>query len=158
MNIFFLSTNTKLCAEYHNDKHVVKMILETAQLLSTAHAILDNDGKQVEGMYKPTHINHPCAIWVRKTRDNYIWTSNLLYWLLEEYTHRYNKVHKVKEMYDELVFNPKNIIDSFFTTPALAMPDEYKNSDPVEAYRNYYIGEKRHIAKWTNRQIPSWWK
>lgn len=109
-------------------------------------------------MYKPTHKNHPCAIWVRLNEENYTWTCNLLYWLLKEYTYRYSKTYKVAEMYEKFRINPKNIKDGFFTYPVLAMPEHYKQSDPVQAYRDYYMGEKRHIAKWTNREVPFWWR
>ena len=114
MNIFYLHEDTKECAKQHLDKHVVKMILEYAQLLSTAHRFLD--GIQVVGLsksgrkqtryelsdnrdgilYSATHINHPSAIWVRKSKENYIWLSNMLLALCGEYTYRYGKTHKVE--------------------------------------------------------------
>lgn len=160
MNIFFLSYDPKEAAQFHNDKHVVKMILETAQLLSTAHAVLNNAGKQVEGMYKPTHKNHPCAVWVRESYLNYRWALSLLRELLKEYEHRYNKFHKTKIVFEKLEMFPQNIpleFNSEITLPALAMPEQYKQIDPVQAYRDYYMGEKSHIAKWTHREIPIWW-
>lgn len=159
MNIFFLYSSPKKAAEFHCDKHVVKMILETAQLLSTAHAILDNNGKQVEGMYKPTHVNHPCAKWVRENILNYRWTYNLFWSLLREYEHRYNKIHSCDKMSQNLFFVPNLIKNTReLSSPALCMPEKYKTSDPVQSYRNYYMGEKSHIAKWTNREIPFWWR
>ena len=165
MNIFFLSQDPKEAAHAHVDKHVVKMILETAQLLSTAHAVLDNDGKQIEGMYKPTHKNHPCAIWVRESSNNYDWTFDLFDALLLEYTYRFRKIHKSAELFTLLAERPRNIYwvydceqKNYTSNPALAMPEKYKQQDPVQAYRDYYMGEKRHIAKWTNREIPFWWR
>lgn len=165
MNIFFLSSDPKEAAQFHNDRHVVKMILETAQLLSTAHAILDNDGQQVEGLYKPTHKNHPCAIWVRESHKNYDWTFDLFEALLQEYTHRFHKKHKSEELYLLLAERPRNIYwaenheqKNYTSLPALAMPEQYKTSDPVQSYRDYYINEKSHLAKWTNRPVPYWWR
>lgn len=164
MNIFFLDSSPSKAAKFHNDKHVVKMILETAQLLSTAHAVLDNEGKQVEGMYKPTHVNHPCVVWIRDSTVNYDWTFVLFNSLLLEYTHRYGKIHKCAGLFMDLCHRPRNILlpenaeqKNYTSVPALAMPEEYKSSNPVESYRKYYMGEKRHIAKWTNREIPYWW-
>jgi len=94
MNVFYLDSDPKQCAMLHTDKHVVKMILEYSQLLSTAHYVCD--GATPEGMYKPTHINHPSAVWVRKSEHNYIWLCNLLLELCNEYTYRYAKTHKVE--------------------------------------------------------------
>lgn len=159
MNIFILDNNPEKAAKYHNNKHVVKMILESCQLLSTARCVLDNDGESLDGILKPTHKNHPCTIWVRESRENYIWLYNLLSFLLEEYKLRYKKEHSYILLYDVLSSLPRNIPRVPQTPFALAMPDKYKIvSDPVASYRLYYMGEKRHIAKWTNREIPEWWK
>lgn len=182
MNIFFLDPKVATCARYHVDKHVVKMILEYSQILSTAHRVLDGElviekvptkkdpsklrNKRVyklnsikdNFLYSATHINHPCVQWTMENDKNYRW----LYWLLEalhkEYTYRYNKAHKSMKLLPSLFDPPSNIQEaSKNTAVALAMPDEYKTADPVEAYRNYYMGAKRHIAKWKNRPVPSWY-
>ena len=158
MNIFVLSLITRLCAEYHADKHVVKMILETCLLLCSAHIILDKV-TEIEGtdLYKLTHQNHPCAIWARSSSSNYKWLYDLFYELCEEYTYRYNKVHLCfKKFRDILVFVPNNIPEGPLTSFALAMPDECKLEDPVESYRNYYITHKQHLSKWTKRSVPEW--
>lgn len=155
MNIFYLDNNQKLCAQYHMDKHVVKMILEYAQLLSTAHRILDN--YQGEECYKKTHVNHPCALWVRQSSENYIWLYTLLYELLQEYTFRYNKVHSTSRLVNFLSKLPKNIIHDNFTEPPKCMEDEYKKDSVIGSYRNYYIQGKKHISKW-KRGIPPWYK
>lgn len=158
MNIFVLSKNTKKCARYHANKHVVKMILETAQLLCSAHAILDNAStiEDIE-LYKLTHKNHPCSVWVRSSKANYEWLYDLFYELCEEYTYRYGKVHlcdtKLKNV---LAFVPKNIPDIPMTPFALAMPDECKEEDPVESYRNYYRTHKQHLLSWSKRPEPEW--
>ena len=152
MNIFVLHESQKISAEHHCDKHVVKMILEYAQLLSTAHH--KHESKYCDVVYKATHINHPCNIWVRATSSNYDWLYSLFVYLCKEYTHRYNKIHKTSRLIPYLQHNPVPHGD-FLPIPQ-AMPDEYKCDDVVEAYRKYYIKEKYNIAKWTKRDIPYW--
>jgi hypothetical protein len=159
MNIFALSRKIKKCAEYHMDKHVVKMILEYIQLLCSAHIILDKTVSIKDyPLYKLTHKNHPCAIWVRESSSNYIWLYKLMTHLCDEYTFRYGKIHESCKKYRLLLHKlPKNIPRSPMTPFALAMPDEYKVADPIQSYRNYYIGSKQHIAKWTKRDVPYWY-
>lgn len=154
MNVFFLSHDPLECARYHCDKHVVKMILEYAQLLSTAHHV---HGTAVEGMYKKTHVNHPSAVWVRESREAYDYVSDLLRYLLLEYTVRYGKVHKTSEVYRLTKKPPDSLTSSRELNPPLCMPDEYKSADPVESYRAYYIGDKSRFAKWKDGGIPPWW-
>lgn len=157
MNIFYLHDAPKPCAAMHTDKHVVKMILEYAQLLSTAHYVCD--GATPEGMYKPTHINHPSAIWVRKSEHNYKWLCYLLIYLCSEYTYRYSKVHKVEReglCYLLLKNVPKNIGKELWSEPTPAMPDEYKvKDDSIASYRKYYASAKTHLHSWKRRPIPS---
>jgi hypothetical protein len=159
MNIFFLDFNPQKAAEYHCDKHVVKMILETAQLLYSAHWELAPTGLP-EGAYRKTHVNHPCAIWVRESLSNYRWLADLGYWLCREYRFRYgNKTHKTEAHILWLRANhPAGIVDIGATPPRQAMPDEYKHPDPVTAYRIYYVENKlmlRGIVKYTRRKYPS---
>ena len=147
MNIFFLSSNPESCARRHCDKHVVKMVIEYAQLLSTAHRMLDgheyidvtsnnrkikrwrlNDDRE-SMLYKASHINHPSAVWVRKSVWNYRWLHDLLSCTLDEYTFRYEKIHLIESsgLKETLFFNPMNIPKNVeFSEPPLAMPDEYK--------------------------------
>lgn len=177
MNIFVLDQNPKLAAQMHCDRHVVKMILESAQLLSTAHRLLDGvlyQGKSNSGraakrwlidddrethVYQATHINHPCAVWVRECDANYKWLYNLFIELNEEYTHRYKKVHKCMTMAPQLQSAPKNIRSSAKISPfPTPMPDDVKTDDPVQSFRNYYIHYKNGFARWTNRETPSWYK
>jgi hypothetical protein len=175
MNIFYLDRDVKTCATYHNDKHVVKMILEYAQLLSTAHRMLDGDeyidassGRRIKRwrlknesmeniLYKASHINHPSAIWVRQSNNNYNWLMCLLQDLLQEYTYRYGKIHATDRLVYWLRKPPANIPVGYFTQPTPAMPDEYKVPDSVQSYRNYYVGAKKTMAKWKKRPIPEWW-
>lgn len=162
MNIFFLDKNPELAAKYQCDKHVVKMILESAQLLSTAHRVLDgnklvlsDDREQV--LYKATHINHPSAVWCRATHGNYIWLADHFEYLLNEYTFRYNKRHKTEDYHKELIKAPDRIEPDKFTTPPCCMPDEFKiSNDPVINYREYYKIGKSHLHKWTKREKPQW--
>ena len=176
MNIFYLHNDPKTCAEMHVDKHCVKMILEYAQLLSTAHRVLDgtlNVGKSASGrkkttyilpdqrdivLYSATHINHPSAIWVRQSEQNYRWLFTLFCELLDEYTHRYGKLHACEKLVTTLGRPPKNIdMDKPFTEPTPAMPDHYKVAgDSIQSYKNYYLGDKQRMFSWKNRQAPSW--
>jgi hypothetical protein len=156
MNIFLLDTDTRKCAQYHCDKHVVKMILETAQLLCGVHHMTDQVTDQVP--YKLSHKNHPCAIWSRESLSNYLYLCDLGLELCKEYTYRYGKRHKSQEVIEWCVTNKPNICDKEFTEPARAMPNEYKVDSVVESYRNYYIGEKSKIAVWKNRDTPEWFK
>ena len=180
MNIFYLEKNPMRCAEMHNDKHCIKMILEYSQLLSTAHRFLDGievlEKRAVHGsfpvrwrnvkkwklsderdkiLYAATHINHPSAIWVRQSISNYMWLSHLLEELSSEYTYRYGKVHKCeRDGLVKLFLNrtPDNIPLGEFTEPTPAMPDEVKViGDSIASYRNYYIKNKQHLASWSGK-------
>lgn len=177
MNIFALSGCPKESAQMMCDKHVVKMIVETAQLLSTAHRILDGElyiDKTVNGrsikrwrhpnsnlessLYKASHVNHPSAVWTRENHNNYMWLFDHFQALCDEYTFRYQKNHLTKEkLIDILCFLPSNIKRGRFTPIPQAMPDKYKSSHYVDAYRSYYVGDKARFAKWTNRSVPQWW-
>lgn len=179
MNIFYLDHDVTKCAEMHNDKHVVKMILEYAQLLSTAHRVLDGiveSGLSKTGrkktvyclpdsrdsiLYGATHIHHPSAVWVRDSAFHYIWLHELLEALCKEYTHRYGKVHKVEAsgLMNALKEVPNNIDRTYvFVGPTPAMPDDVKiPGDSLASYRNYYVKNKTHLAKWKNRPKPEWY-
>jgi hypothetical protein len=152
MNIFILDWDVKKCTQYHVDKHVVKMILETAQLLCGVHHVTD----QVP--YKLSHKNHPCAIWARKSLSNYLYLCELGLELSKEYTHRYGKRHKSEMVILWCIMNKPNIPDIGFTEPAKAMPDEFKVDSVVESYRNYYMGAKSDLAAWKNREKPFWFE
>jgi hypothetical protein len=156
MNIFVLDTDTKKCAVYHNDKHVVKMILETAQLLCGVHHVVES-GYDIP--YKLSHKNHPSAIWARECIENYIWLCDLGLDLCKEYTYRYEKRHKSQDIIEwALIHKPKLKKNDDMSPFALAMPDECKVDDAVQSYRNYYMAEKRRMASWKNREIPEWFK
>lgn len=163
MNIFALDESPWWAARYHNDRHVVKMILETAQLLCTAHVQLDGERvaqKRIgELILRPTHVNHPCAIWVRKAKLNYEWLHALGMCLLIEYRNRYGKQHAYEELFARLEKPPMLIEHLSMRTPwPQCMPTKYQRPDPVEAYRLYYFNEKRHLANWRSpASVPQWW-
>ena len=157
MDIFHLDKDPVLCAQYHCDKHVVKMILETGQMLCTAyqrHYGLKDD------LYKPAYPHHPMTKWVGDSGGNFYFTIKLFDALLTEYTSRYNKVHKTSKII--LLFNSKykkwHNMEGDFTTPPLCMPDEYKLDDYIQSYKNYYIGEKMYFAKYNYSETPYWLK
>ena len=175
MNIFYLDENPEIAATYHADKHVVKMILETAQLLSTAHRVLDGQmvierdaanrrikrwkfsDEREEILYKSTHVNHPSAIWVRASREHYEWTYRLFKALLAEYTYRYGKVHASTKLLQELAIYPQNALNKGFVPPPAAMDDEFiRSTNRVENYRTYYIEGKSDLLQYTKREKPPW--
>ena len=152
MNIFYLDEDPKKCAEYHNDKHVVKMILETAQLLCGVHWVIGS-----EAPYKLSHKNHPCSIWVRSSLENYLWLCELGLELCQEYEYRYRKTHKSKQIIEWCLINKPKIPDLPFQSPPQAMPLECKVDDnSVESYRNYYREKKKSFCNWKNREAPYW--
>jgi len=154
MNIFILDTDVKKCAEYHNDKHVVKMILESAQLLCGVHHMTESSMDYVP--YKLSHKNHPCSIWARENMSNYLWLCELGLELCKEYTYRYGRRHKSQDVIEWCIENRPTIPEDDFTQLPKAMPEEYKVNDVVQSYRNYYCGDKKHFSKWKNREIPYW--
>jgi len=174
MNLFYLDKDAKKCAEYHCDKHVVKMILETAQLLSTTHRVLDgkeyiklskNNRKltywklfdeRENILYQVFGVNHPVSLWIRKCSGNYKFALNLFIELNNEYEYRYNKIHKSKELLEIISKVPYNISDGEMTSPSLAMPEIYFDDDAVKSYRNYYKFDKKNILFYTKRSKPDW--
>ena len=176
MNIFYVEENPTAAAEALVDKHVVKMILESAQLLSTAHRIID--GHEIEGksptgrkarrwilddaresiLYMATHINHPSAVWCRQSVENYNWLVDHFFALMIEYTHRYGKTHKCYGELSYMLQSPPNNLKEWDPTPMPScMAEEYIISeDPLTNYRNYYRIGKVNLHKWTNREPPRW--
>lgn len=160
MNIFVLDEDPVKAARMQCDQHIVKMPLETAQMLSTAHHTIGTDIDKSK-LYKPTHIEHPCNKWVRETSSNYKWTLNHFKGLLKEFKRRYGKEHGCKELLQYLKKNPnfpKNKI-SRRTPFAQAMPEKYKKNNAIEAYREYYQKEKSRFAEWKKlNNKPDWYK
>ena len=169
MNIFILSMNPKRCAIYYNNVHLIKIILEIAQMMCTCLRILDIYVTEIYDpvLYKKTHINHPCNKWLRESSENYRWTYELFVELCREYTFRYGKVHacetKFIEIFDRV---PAGIPIKEMTPFALAMPEKYKihkkrvytkfGLDEVHAYRRYYMYDKKDLCFWKNREKPHW--
>lgn len=156
MNIFAIDQDPVKAACHLHDRHVVKMILECAQLLSTTRYIL---GERNPNLFKPAFVNHPCTIWVRQSKENYLWLLDHFQALCNEYGFRYFKEHQCFNM---LVYFAAPI-DGFFrqglTEFAQAMPDDCKHPDPVQAYRNYYLSRKIHNQYWTHRkqsELSTW--
>ena len=178
MNIFYLHENAKKSAEMHVDSHASKMCIEYAQLMSTAHRVLD--GKQVKRLsknnrlittydhpdpqldhtlYKSCHVNHPSAIWVRQSKKNYRWLYELWTELNTEFMYRYDKdvYHESYRKLKWALFSPpENMPEGVFTEPLQAMPDDVKNDSSITAYRYYYIKYKQHLASWKKRGMPTW--
>lgn len=177
MNIFYIHPDPSVAAQQMVDRHVVKMILESAQLLSTAHRILDgqeyvektaagrsarrwrlSDARE-DALYKATHMQHPSSVWCRAGSENYKWLYNHFRGLMNEYTYRYGKQHLCErlDICKMLEALPTNIRIANFTPPTPAMADEYKVlGDSLASYRNYYKQGKTHLHKYTKRGVPEW--
>jgi len=155
MNVFYLDPKPKKAAEYHCDKHVVKMCIEYAQLLSSAVHICSPE--LANGIYGLTHRNHPCAIWARSSESAFLWLADLAVELGVEYTRRYGKRYKsIREVVENIQI--PNIPQIDFTEPPQCMPDQYKVvGNTVQAYRNYYLGDKSRFAVWKYTNKPDWW-
>ena len=164
MNIFVLDYNPKICAQYHCDKHVVKMILESVQMICTTHNLYGLDTP-----YKTTHANHPCSLWVRKSKHNYMWLCDLIEELHEEWKYRFDHICDLDGESDEhksyVVFknlDHKKIInmlpDIDLQPFAQAMPEELisNEEDAVGPYRAYYATYKKDLLKYTKREVPEW--
>ena len=154
MNIFVLSTHPQTAARMQHDKHVVKMVLESTQMLCTAF------DKPFKPPYKKAYINHPCTVWARTSIENYKWLLIHALSLSSEYTYRYDRIHACNKVikwcwrrYESIKFPKKGL-----TERPLAMPVKYKTNDAVESYIKYYIGEKLTNAKWTKREKPDIFK
>lgn len=156
MNIFVLDNDPVLAANLV-DKHIVKMPLETAQILCTIAA-----SKGFCAPYKPTHAKHPAVLWAGKSSANWNWLCEHGLALCKNYTISFGKIHKCESIIRSMQSRTQEIWKSSLPSNqhdpfVLCMPDEYKVSDPIESYRNYYRGAKAYIAKWTNRKQPEWW-
>jgi len=158
MNIFYLDSNPKHAAQDHCDAHCSKMMIEYAQLMSTAHRFVESPF--ADQCYKTAHLNHPSTIWTRSSTDHYSWLFELWKELSNEFYARRGKHHASwTKLKDVLCHNPHLPLNGF-TEPPQCMPDYCKvDGDSVAAYRKYYINEKRKFASWTwpNTSPPSWW-
>ena len=145
MNIFYLDKCPEKAARLQYNKHVVKMILESAQMLCTAHHCIM--GEDADVPYKPAHRNHPSTIWARQSGENYTWLYRHMMELGKEYEKRYSKKHlSIIKCEDPLSILPGGILETGLTKMPQCMPDEYKDECSIQAYWNYYIGEKHVVA------------
>lgn len=172
MNIFFLDRDPVICAQYHCDRHVVKMVTEYSQLLSSAIWVHDEPAAlklyERKNIYnapyhitgKRSHFNHPMMIWTRESRANFEWLRKLTWALAEEYWHRYgmykNRQHLAAVNCAYHLKATRRFPEYEFTDPPQSMPEQYKRKDPVKAYRLLYKEEKIRFATYTNREIPKW--
>ena len=150
MNIFYLDKCPEKAAQLQYNKHVVKMILESAQMLCTAHHVY---GSPDDVPYKQAHLNHPSTIWVRENSLHYDWLYTHMMALGYEYILRYGKRHLSIIKCKHLHMHPENIPHEPFEQPPQCMPDEYKDKCSVQAYWNYYIGEKHIVANKNKEKI-----
>jgi len=181
MNVFYLHENPVTCAQMHLDKHASKMCVEYAQLMSTAHRVVDGNlwygrttnGRRIaryfhpdsvmnQSLYTACHINHPSNLWVRHSQDNYNWLYEMWTALCAEYTHRYGRTHEsFRKLEYYLLIAPIKLEQKGFTQPPPAMKSHEHcivKDDSITSYRNYYWEAKRDFAKWTRREPPQWWK
>ena len=151
MNIFYLDKNIEYCAQAHFDCHVVKMILESAQILCTV--CLQH---HVDAPYRATHQKHPCTLWAGESLDNWLWLKQLGLVLDQEYQFRFGhtKSHRSASVIDSLKLPPLPHLG--VTERPQAMPVQYRiPGDPIGAYRQYYH-EKKHLLAYTKRKPPAW--
>ena len=146
MNIFYLHKDPVKAAKLQYNKHVVKMILESAQMCTAhrCHSLAD----EVEWVpYKKAHVNHPSTRWVRQSASHYLWLYYHMLALGEEYTKRYGKTHlSITKCKEPLAKYPDGILHTGFSEPPQCMPDEYKRESAIHAYWLYYVHEKKNIA------------
>ena len=168
MNIFYLDENPAVCAKLHCDKHVIKMVLEYAQILSTSHRLLNGDeffilkDETLENkLYRPTHIKHPAVLWVMESTLHYEFLYNLFEETAKEYNFRYGKHHKsYTDLKDFLKNAPKNLKDNGFREPPKCMPPEFYKETSVLSYQEFYRNgkAKRFALTFKNRETPDFLK
>ena len=169
MNIFYTDPCPVISAQNLCDKHIVKMPLESAQMLSTAwrlqtdHSLVyDPDWNDKRGIYQKAYEHHPSTKWASRSAKNYKWLFHHFVSLCIEYQYRYNKIHASFGLLEALSSIPHllrshHCLDQTFTEPPMCMPDEYKaDKNTITAYRNYIHGEKKSFAVWAHRPAPAW--
>lgn len=154
MNIFYIHPDPIISAQQLADDHIRKMQIESAQMCCTAHWAIGN-----EAPYKRAHLNHPSTRWTRESIQHYRWLVQHGLEICKEFTKRYGKPHKTQAVLEWCRDNEPNIPDNGFTPPPQCMPDVYKNSDAVKAYRKFYILDKVGVKglKWSKlNNVPEW--
>lgn len=157
MNIFILDTNLEKNAQYYCDKHISKMILESAQLLCTVAQL-----KGEVAPYKLTHQNHPCTKWLMESGANWDLLVDLVTELNKEYKLRYghSSNHKSFDVVLGLV-KPKYVNNNFSGMFSTVTDDVRRLNiiDTVKAYRKYYSEKFTTMQMtWKNREVPGFLK
>ena len=154
MNIFYLHPDPAKAASFFYDKHKVKMILESAQMLCTAHHCYGDSKQQSNVPYKQAHLNHPSTVWARRSRTTYMWLYDHMIALGREYTKRYGKHHlTITKCRDFLSMPPSHIQGDEWVEPPQCMPDEYKADSSLIAYWNYYEQDKYKVKNKNEKKI-----
>ena len=147
MNIFVLDADPERAARDLCDRHVVKMCLETAQILSTITG----------GPYRPTHRAHPCVVWAGASRGNALWLREHGLAIAREYSRRYGgRIHASEHVIIDARLGA--VPPGSLTPHVQCLPDAYRGPCAVEAYRRYYLAEKARIARWAYGPAPAWWQ
>jgi len=154
MNIFVLDNDPVNAAKYLCDKHVCKMLLESAQVLCTVFHL-----KGSNAQYRATHVKHPCVLWTMASKGNFDWLVEHARGIAIEKRFRYGTKHASEDVVELCANASSNLtFERTSMTPFVqAMPETYKDVDAVKAYRAYYVGEKIRFAKWNKgRERPEW--
>lgn len=153
MNIFYIHEDPIQSAKDLTDQHVLKMGIESAQMLSTAHWMNGS-----EAPYKKAHVNHPSTKWTRESIQHYRWLAKHAKAILVEFTERYGKRHRTEDIVDWLIVNEPKLEDKGFVPPPQCMPEEFKNPDTITAYRKFYIKDKLEVKKlkYAKAKQPAW--
>lgn len=166
MNIFAVDESPFKAAEALCDKHVVKMILESCQLLSTWAYLKHPEHYDSTKFYKPTHKNHPCTQWLLESDANVWWLLDHTSELCFQYRLRYGKSHASSQILTNILYSvPVDLLETYslpvrrhITPFKQCMPEQYRiPGNPIQAYRNYMVAEKSRFAKWKLGNKPEWW-
>jgi hypothetical protein len=152
VNIFVVHPDPREAARQLCDRHVVKMTLETAQILSAA-------SHHPDPPYRPTHTSHPCVFWAGENRSNFLWLVEHGLGLADEYTHRYGKVHASASVIQWALAHTDRLPQGDITRHPRCMPREIRDTTAqvVAAYRVYYVLHKPWATWRRGREAPTWW-
>lgn len=152
MNLFYLSSDPVQAARYHCDQHVRKMLIEYAQMMSTAHRVLDGDDDR---FYKKTHANHPTSVWVRSSRMSYFYTYNIWAECAAIYRESAGRDHATwSKLSNLLLLPPMKIPDGPAGPPPQCMDECFKQDDTVLAYQAMYRDDKSRFATFKYNGTP----
>jgi hypothetical protein len=154
VQVFATSPNPILCARVLDDKRVVKMVLESAQMLSTVRYLRGDPHP-----YRPTHENHPLVKWVAADPRNEHWLLRHFVALSAEYTHRYCRTHLSAEKFDVVKAIDTDLSDLMPLPLGFCNCSGVELDDVHEAYKQCLINKWKNDKRppqWTNREAPSW--